>query len=374
MDELTTINWDDVLDTLEAQKCILFLGQGAYRAPGGGDLEQALMEWIDVHNTEHPHIRLYNEDGFFLFRKNRYKRKVIAQIKAFYNQAFPEVETMFSRLAQIPFNMVFTLTPDNIFARTLDTYGFEYESDFYFRNRKASEEFELPTKQKPLIYNLLGNIEEPESIILTHQDFFDYLGSVFKGNSMNEDLKTELENAERYIFLGLPYEKWYFQLLLRVLSMHSYKLKEVERLALKEFEDPNLHEIYTEEFKIEFVPTEISAFVDTLHQKCKEEGILKPLPTPDPKEKELSDFSSEHIKELVADAKTEEAMLHLKVLLQQKNPKGARLGTELIVLRNRYKLLRQREVRGTIYPQDFTVENNQVIEQLLSLIDKSNAL
>lgn len=50
---------------------------------------------------------------------------------------------------------------------------------------------------------------------------------------MNSDLKDALERAERYIFLGLPYEKWYFQMVLRILSLHSDKLKEVERLALR---------------------------------------------------------------------------------------------------------------------------------------------
>ncbi len=234
------VDWEDLLDTLEAEKCVLFLGSVAFEAPGGGSIETALRDWLEADEPDHPYIRLYNPDGFMLFRKNRFKRKVTTQIKDFYNQAFPETEALFRQLTEAPFSMIVTLTPDNLLARTFDTLGFDYQSDFYFRHRKAPEVFDRPTKEKPLIYNLLGNIEEPESIVLTHSDFFDYLESVFKSNSMNQDLKEELEGAERYIFLGLPYEKWYFQLLLRVLSMHSDKLKEVERLALREFEDPRL--------------------------------------------------------------------------------------------------------------------------------------
>lgn len=149
MQQPENVDWEDVLDTLEEQKCVLFLGNGAYQAPGGGQIETALTNWLDARNPDHPLIRLYNPDGFFLFKKNRYKRKVIARIKEFYNQSFPETEQQFCRLAQLPFNMIFSLTPDNILARTFDTHGFEYHSDFYFRHRKAADKFEKPSKQKP---------------------------------------------------------------------------------------------------------------------------------------------------------------------------------------------------------------------------------
>lgn len=371
---LANVDWDDVLETLEQQKCVLFLGSSAFEAPGGGGMEDALCEWLGTGNPEHPHIKLYNPDGFFLFKKNRFKRKVIAEMKRFYNQPFPETEAQFSRIARTPFSMIFTLTPDNILARTFDVMGLDYQSDFYFRNRKATDIFELPTKRKPLIYNLLGNIEEPESLVLTHGDFFDYLESVFKSRSMNEELKDELEKMERYIFLGLPYEKWYFQLLLRVLSLHSPKLAEIERLALKEFEDPRLHKIYTEEFKIEFFPASTEEFIGELYRRCDAAGLLKPLPEPDPAEANLPELAPAAMQELVADANTGEAMLHLKVFLKKRKPRSHALANDLVVLRNRYNLLRQRETRGTIDSRDLTVENNQIVERLLELIEKAEEL
>lgn len=374
MPSLNNIDWEDLLDSLENQKCVLFLGSGAYQADGGGDMQEALIQHLDATNPDHPLIRLYNPDGFFLFKKNRYRRKIVAQAKEFYNQSFPETEQQFAKLAQIPFNMIFSLTPDNILGRTFDAEGFDYQSDFYFHHRKAPDEFEKPTQQKPLIYNLLGNIEEPESMVLTHGDFFDYLDSVFQNNSMHEQLKENLEHAEHYIFLGLPYEKWYFQLLLRVLSMHSDKLKEIERLALKEFEDPHLHKLYTSEFKLEFIPSDITSFLDALYAKCKEEEMLKEKPKLDPEEAAIGEVNLEIVKEWVADNQMKKALLHLKVFLIQNKPRSQKLADELSALRNRYKLLEQRNTRGTIYPQDYSVEHNQIVEQLLSLINKAQAL
>lgn len=371
---LTQVKWDDVLDTLDAQRCVLFLGSGALPAPGGGDIDTALSQWLDAGNPEHPHIQVYNPDGFLLLRKQRFRRHVVANMKDFFSQPFPEAETLFSRIARLPFSMVVTLTPDNILARTFDVLGLDYQPDFYFRNRKAGDQFEKPSRNKPLLYNLLGNIEEPESLVLTHGDFFDYLESVFRGNSMNAELKDELESMERYIFLGLPYEKWYFQLLLRVLSLHSDKLKEIERLALKEFEDPRLHKIYTEEFKIEFFPASAEEFIAELYQRCDADGMLKTLPATDPAEAAIPDPTAEQLENLLAEAKTDEAMLHLKVFLDRRKPRSYALANALVVLRNRRNLLRQRELRGTIDSRDASVENNQIVEQLLALIAQAQTL
>lgn len=369
-EELSSLDWEDILDTLQQQKCILFLGSGAYKSPGTPNIEAALSDWLDAKNPDNPLIHFYSSDGFFLFRKNRFKRRVISKIKEFYNQPFPEIEEEFKKLAQIPFNMILSITPDNILTRTFDLAGFDYHSDFYFRHRKAPDFFEKPTKEKPLIYNLLGNIEEPESIILTHGDFFDYLNSVFIGSSMNADLRFELENAERYIFLGLPYEKWYFQLLLRILSMHSDKLKEIERLALTEFAHPHLRELYTEEFKIEFIPSNLSLFIEQLHAKCEEANILKEKTSNTPTNEASHHISISSIRELIGKNQTEEAINNLKIIFSSGGTKNQQNLNNLTILHNRFNILKQRYKIGTIYHQDFMVENNQVVEQLIGLISK----
>lgn len=370
----SNIDWEDILYTLGEGKCILFLGSNAYQAPNGGDIETALIKWLGVDQPDHPFIRLYNQDGFYLFKKNRYKRRVVAKIKEFYNQAFPALDEDFKKLAQIPFSAIFSLTTDNILARTFDSYDLSYSSDFYFRNRKTSEHFEKPSKDSPLIYNLLGNIEEPESLILTHNDFFDYLESIFIGNNMSEELRYEIEVAERYIFLGLPYEKWYFQLLLRILSMHSDKLKEIERLALREFEDQHLYEMYHKEFNIEFIPTDITGFISDLYSYCEKENLLKTISQNNVNEDGADLLSLQEVKNLIAKAETKKAISSLKAYLDQLRPRSLKLNNELIVLSHRYNMLMQRDKRGSIYPKDLIVENNQVVEQLLEVIAKASKL
>ncbi len=368
---LDQVDWADVLDTLQAQKCVLFLGGGAYQL-GAQELDAAIQASLGWPAANHPHIKHYNADGFVLLKKNRYRRHVATGLREFYSQAFPDTELAFAQLARIPFHAIISLTPDNLLARTFDNLGLDYQQDFYFRNRKAPDQYEEPTADRPLIYNLLGNIEEPESLVLTHQDFFDYLNSVFNSSSMHEDLKLTLKSAERFIFLGLPYEKWYFQLLLRVLSLQADELQEIERLALQEFDNENLQKIYAGEFKLDFVPVGIGAFLDRLFRECDRANLIKEVV----EQENVDDqgLNEEQLRELVAEAKTEAAMEQLKLRLKARQPRSNKLYTDLTVLRNRYKLLMQREMRGTIDSRDFSVENAQIVEQLLELINQSATL
>lgn len=371
---LENVDWEDILDTLAAQKCVLFLGSGAYQSPDENDIEEALCKWLDSSNPNHPEIRLFNPDGFYLFRKNIFKRRVIASIKEFYNQQFNKTESDFAKIAQIPFSMIVTLSFDNILTRVFDQLGFEYQSDFYSKERKISKKFEKPTRNKPLIYNLLGNIEDPDSLILTHSDFYNYLQSEFESKVLKNELIEEIEKAERFIFLGLPYEKWYFQILLRILSIDSDKLKEIERTALKEFEDPRLQEIYTREFKLDFIPTNTESFIDKLFQYAGNKGILKPLPQIDLADANSRILSLNDIRELVGNADVAHAMHYLKVFIDQRKVRSSKISNDLVVLRNRLNLLKLREIRGTIDSRDLSQEWNLIVEGLLELINQAENL
>ncbi len=366
---LNEVDWDDIIESLKGQKCMLFFGQGIYEASDGNNHNKALRLWLDAENPNHPQIHVYNADGFFLFKKGRLK--VISAIRKFYDQKFPETEKIFEKIARLPFPAIFSLMPDNLLARTFDVLGLEYQRDFYIPHKKASEYFEQPSPDNPLIYNLIGNIENPNSLLLTHQNFFDYLNSIFIGNSMNVELKEWLDSFDRYIFLGLPYEKWYFQLLLRVLSLISPKLKDIEPIALKEFENPNLQKIYTEEFKIDFYDASAKAFIEELYQRSETAGILKPLPTIGEINDATPDATEKELIELVATAKTGKALDRLKTFLHHRKPATHDLANSLLLLSNRFHLLRQREMKGTIDSRDLSVEDNKIVESLIQLITEA---
>ncbi|MCB0707318.1 MAG: SIR2 family protein [Saprospiraceae bacterium] len=369
------IDWDDIIDTMEVGKCILFLGQEAYLAPGGGNMEEGLIDWLDARNPEHPQIATLLEDGFLQFRKERlsYTIKVANRISEFFNQPFPESRKRFEKLAEIPFSMIFSMVPDNILAQTYDTLGLDYQHGYYSHNRVTPEPEWAVSNENPLIYNILGNIEDPESLILTQNDFYTYLEKTVAAKKQMRGLLDQLEQAERFIFLGLPYNKWHFQLLMRVLSMHTKEMGKIERLGLNKFEDEKLHKLFSKDFKIEFVPDSIDKFIETFHQKCEEAGITKKVAPPDPHLATLPDPSFKELILLLSEGDTRETFLQLEIFLNRRKPGSKKMLDRFIVLYNQFNLLKKHERKGTIDSRDANVEHNQIVEKLVAFIRETES-
>jgi hypothetical protein len=99
------------------------------------------------------------------------------------------------------------LTPDRHLAQAFSDQNFHYRFEAYVRN-EPDRNGQIPTKEEPLVYNLVGDIEQRNSLVLTYDDFFDYMQSTFRGNSMSTLLKDNLLAADCFLFLGMPPDDW----------------------------------------------------------------------------------------------------------------------------------------------------------------------
>ena len=203
-----------------------------------------------------------------------------------------------------------------------------------------------------------------------HDDLFDYLHSVFNSNSMHQELKTELADAYNYLFLGLPFEKWYLQLLLRVLSLHTDKLKSLERFASRP-EAPTEKGLFEEQFNIEFVPDQAPAFIEELYRHCEGRGLLRPLPEQSGHGTVEAAFAK--IQKWIARADIQKAMEELKGLLEPYRPRSEELLRELLLLMSSYQNLEKQSQLGIDGPEAGK-EKNRIIYALLSLMDEAKKL
>ncbi|WP_099151071.1 SIR2 family protein [Flavilitoribacter nigricans] len=368
---VSTFDWEDILDALQEEKCILFLGPGVFRTTDGRMLESQLYEELEVNHPEHPYIRtFYEDDGFFLFREDHFKRKVIRRIRRFFQEPLILADEVLAKIARIPFHIIFTLTPDGLLARTFDQLRLPYQHDFYNKNQKP-QEFIQPSAKRPLIYNMLGYIEEYDSLVLTHNDLFDYLNSIFAGKSMQPELRQQLKQAHSYIFLGLQYEKWYLQLLLRVLSLHAPELVRLERYAshptikMKQ----QLKRLFEQEFNIEFVPNNPIGFINELHMHCNAKGLLRILPEVEFSNTNFRD-KIRKVRSLIAENKILPAIVSLKEILESHGPKCNHLRDELILQERNFRHLNQKIIGRMASEQD-RIELNQVLFALISLISQT---
>lgn len=348
----------------------MFIGPQVYDTREGVALEEAMCRALDVRNPNNPLIRTYYRDGFFLFRENKNRSRVISQLRQFYGQSFPEAEAIFEKLAEIPFPIVVTLTPDRLLSNMMRKKSIEHQCDFYHFGQ-SFRPLETPLNDLPMVYNMLGWVEEDESLVLTHNDLFGYLEAVFIGGRMNPDLKTELMQANNYIFLGLPFHKWYMQLLLRVLSLHVDGAK-FERISPKPTLTQRTRSMYEEQFKIQFVDENIEHFVNELYERCKKDNMLRKVDAVPEAAVPTDTVSLDAIVDLVAYAETKKALEGLRGILTSLRSKNAKYGgfyNDAVLLMSRFEQLDRKFQQGMAYSQEDNVERAKINYDLLALIN-----
>jgi hypothetical protein len=365
---METINWFDIIDSFEADSCVLFIGPYAFQNKGNQSIDAALFDYLElekVKENNHDRVkRYYQDDGLFLFKKEGYQDKIAAQIKKFYQTGFQPNSDILAKIAEIPFSLIVNLTPDKFLQNTFENPEIQmpFYHDFYDKNGAIQQEYIKTTGGKPLIYNLLGYIGKEESLILTHDNLFDYLESVFAKNTMHDDLKAYIQNAHAYIFLGLPIDKWYTQLLLRLLKLDKKSKNELERLSATKTDKNQV--IYKDQFHFNIKTKTTGDFINELHAVCAEEKLLKTKKTGEQKPV----FDVDEIKKIVADADLKYAMEMVESMLNYYQPKSNDLLKRLTLIKTNLNELERGNNSGIVL--DYGIEKNKITKRFLDFLEE----
>jgi hypothetical protein len=126
-------------------------------------------------------------------------------------------------LASLPCPIYVTTNPDTLLSDALTAAGKRPERGFFDWQGLgeapdsvfAREPAYRPTKDRPLVYHLFGRFSDPKSLVLTEDDYFDYLMSV-TGNK--ESIPPAVRRAladSALLFLGFQMDDWDFRVLFR---------------------------------------------------------------------------------------------------------------------------------------------------------------
>ncbi len=375
-------DWEFILETIDSEKCVLFLGPEVFTSVEGKSLFDQLVAYLDIENNRDI-LSFYKEDNFFLFSSKYAKTKALYRIRKFFSRhTHAKAEALFEKIVQIPFHIVITLTPDDLLFRKMRAYGIKAQHGFYFKNNTPRQKINLVNKDAPLVYNLFGFLEQDESLILTHDDLFDFLQSIFSNNSMDDTLKYKLKTADNYIFLGLQFDKWYVQLLLRLLDMHNEHYSFV-RYASGQFVKEEIRSLIYRQFRIQFVQNEIPSFIDELYQRCQQKGLLRSIAQADQDaEQEQPQSELERIRTLVRENEAAVAVDELQLFFKARRDTlldKARaellgeLSEDFDLLSARLKRVDRKVNRNVIDLREAEIEYNQINESLLKLCKKLQA-
>lgn len=266
------INWEILLHELESGKCILCLGPDVFSENGEKRMERRLAEFLRAQASDLG-IQVY-DDGWFHYLEPHDELATWFAVKKFYEKNLPAAaDLLLSQVAQLPFHLILNFSPDYKLRQAFHDAGRAFEFASLSKNPEAEKSRQKEnveaTRAKPLIYNMLGEIEDKDSLVMTYDDLFNYMEAVFEHKRMPMEVKLKILGASHFIFLGMPLDKWYFHLFMRVINQHRNKGK-TKRYAASAFFDAGNATFCEEQYTLTFVQEGIGHFVGLLSEQWQQ--------------------------------------------------------------------------------------------------------
>jgi SIR2-like domain len=215
--------WKRLLRRIESGRCTPFLGAGvsADVLPLGGTIAR---EWADRY--EYP---LWDRDD--LARVAQFVAVVEdpmwpkEEIRTFFAGKAPEPareDDPHRVLAELPLPIYLTTNYDDLMAQALQAAGKEPVEEFCrwtARESFAPSVFDgpggfEPTPERPLVFHLHGMLEWPESLVLTEDDYIDFLVNVADPAVLPPRIREALSDS-MLLFIGYRLADWNFRVLYR---------------------------------------------------------------------------------------------------------------------------------------------------------------
>jgi hypothetical protein len=339
---------------LKNKRCVVLLGPEIVKW-GDKTVRQVLREHLEETNADDI-VHYYDRDGFFLFREEIAKQDVQREIAEFYeahNTNSDVNEAIFQALVRLKTHLILSINPDSFLSDVAYKYDIKHRFAYFQHGGEAVADVEEPSIEMPLFYNLCGSTERDDSLVLDYDDLFSLLSSLFsKENGLPLKLKTALKQVKHFLFIGFDFDKWYSQLLLRLLS----EKKGVRKFAVDpSVKEPNTTIFLLKQFDIEFIEDE-AAFLAAFFKQCAEQNLMH----------DINDPQTPHAVRVIRHIQNGDILKALTYA--NDNSQDADAKKTLTVRLGNYHDLKQRQEKGAIDSRDYTVQMNQIIDALWETI------
>jgi CHAT domain/SIR2-like domain len=249
----TLDNWPDLLSNLYEGTCTPILGSGLTEFLFGSRRELALR-WADKygfpmerHRREdlpqvaqflavtqslgfprRQLIKQFREEILRRYGHNLTEEEQHKELSELIKKFWEEQKNRNSAephkiLAALPLPIYITTNPDNLLAEALKAAGKTPKTGLFWWNEDreppdslfAREPAYLPDKDRPLVYHFFGNLQEKNSLIVTEDDFFDYLIGLGRHSQIILPRVRRYLSDASLLFLGFQLDQWDFRVLFR---------------------------------------------------------------------------------------------------------------------------------------------------------------
>jgi hypothetical protein len=134
-----------------------------------------------------------------------------------------EPQEPYALLASVPFRMYLSTNPDRLLEHALQATGRDPQvavCEWNDRMQPQKSVFDRdpayrPDQKTPLVYRLFGHLQDPDSLVLTEDDYFDYLIGVTSNKELIPPVVRRALADTALLFLGFRMDDWSFRVLFR---------------------------------------------------------------------------------------------------------------------------------------------------------------
>lgn len=135
----------------------------------------------------------------------------------------------YQTLAKLPFRVFVTANTDSLLGEALRAADKQpmveicrWKEDLVQKPSQLLKDPDYtPSEKRPLIFHLFGINTIPESLVLTEDDYFDYLIGVSLNKKLIPEIVRDALVDRSLLFLGFRLEEWSFRVLFRSLMSHG---------------------------------------------------------------------------------------------------------------------------------------------------------
>ena len=222
-------DWDRLLGHISKGKCTPFIGpqvcSGFY--PMKGDRAQ---KWCDEEDYPLDDRRELARVAQFLAIRDDPAKPIERLIEEFENIQPPNFSDRYevhSVLADLPLPVYVTTNYDNFMMKAFDSKVMKRNArSEYCRwrdlDRPANELSveDKPTAANPIVFHLYGKIDEERSLVLTENDYLQFLVNVTRQEKLIPPVIQGAITGGSLLFLGYQLDDWDFRVLFHILQSY----------------------------------------------------------------------------------------------------------------------------------------------------------
>ncbi|MCA0234913.1 MAG: SIR2 family protein [Bacteroidetes bacterium] len=285
--------WENLLFALKHQQCVLVLGSGISTGKTEDGQERPLTEMLANHLADliEQDNKLVEGDRNNLFQiasefVNINGLTTLHRVTQTFYAQYTEPNALQLALACLPFHLIFNAAPDLLFYNALERAdklpkSFSYKLQGSERS-KFYESIPKPTAQHPVVFNMLGNWQEPGSLVLTEGLQLDFLQDVIRHQDAIPNTLLEICNTNKstFVFAGFDFERWQLRLLLRALGLDRDANIEHWALQPRNALKKDTWLFFKEEYGLLFRDEDTLGFVEEWKNRYEKSGSAVAAPNP----------------------------------------------------------------------------------------------